>query len=90
MATCDEYQEVVGRLPTGFIRMVHESDAVEAATRVIQAEPLPDGFADLVMANRLDLTAEHFVVTHPEYHSLFDKEVIEKARNRLRRVGWNP
>jgi len=77
---CDEYKEVVGR-PTRFLQMIHDpDDAVEDAKKVILEEPIPDGFTELYLRNRLDLTVEYVVDTHPEFDVFFDAIIREKAR----------
>ena len=77
--------------PTAFRAMVHKSGAVEACCRVIMdypADKLPAGFTKLFSCGRLDLTVEAAVLQHP-WCRLFEREILERARDRLQRVRYH-
>lgn len=67
-----------------FYRMLNDHGGVDTAKRLINAPNQSDGYAELYLRNRLDLTVEAIVVDNPRWHALFTPEEIEKARVRLR------
>jgi hypothetical protein len=50
------------------------------------APKIPDGFLRLLELNRLDLTAEAVVLQQP-WKRLFEDNVLEQARKRLRQYN---
>jgi len=80
---CDEC-ESVGYSPRQFRIMLAESGPVGACVRVIMTPRIPDGFLTLVELNKLELTTEAVVLRWP-WRRLFENEVLEEARKRLRK-----
>jgi hypothetical protein len=69
-----------------FLPMVNDHGGLEAARRLLATSYLPDGFAELWMRGRLDLTMEALVVKEP-WRRLFTDEEITVARQRLADPG---
>lgn len=69
---------------TVFYRMLDQHKGVDTAKRLINSPNQSDGYTALYLRNRLDLTVEAIVVDNPRWHSLFDSEDLEKAKERLR------
>ena len=72
----------LGYRPTRFLEMVSEHGGVDTAHRLLAADKIQDGLAQLFLLGRLDLTVEHHVLL-PEYRSLFTAEDRRVARLRL-------
>jgi hypothetical protein len=69
-----------------FLRMLGEHGALETARRLVMS-PLPsEGFTQLCLKGRLDLTVESLVL-EPQFEPLFDEEMRDHARERLRAYG---
>jgi hypothetical protein len=69
---------------TRFLLMVHELGGLQAAHRLLAGDRIHDGFGELLMAGRPDLTVEALVL-NPEFQSLFGPEELKVARERLGR-----
>lgn len=72
----------LGYRPTRFLEMVAEYGGVETAHRLLAADKIQDGLAQLFLLGRLDLTVEDHVL-RPEYRSLFSVAERQVARSRL-------
>jgi hypothetical protein len=83
-AMLDIYHQAsrLGYRPTRFLEMVREHVVVETAHRLLAADKIHDGLAQLFLLGRLDLTVEHHVL-QPEFASLFSDEERAVARARL-------
>jgi len=68
--------------PTYFNRMVGEHGPIEATRRLVMADTVSDGFTKLWEHGRLAMSVEALTIL-PWYASLFDSEVISRARRRL-------
>lgn len=78
--------------PRIFVGMIHKHGPVEACRRVIMELPAhqaPLGYSQLWERGRLDLTVE-VTVLRSEWSSLFERTVLERASERLKRCGWTP
>lgn len=76
-----------GYNPTILASMINKYGGVEAAKRlVVQNEPT-EGFLRLYMMNRLDLTAERFVIDK-EFCDLFTEREINISKERLRSYNY--
>src|SRR5262249_32739457 len=82
---CEE-SERIGYPPRIFRRMVADVGPVQASIRVIMVPKVPDGFLKLLELKRLDLTAEATVL-HKQWRALFEDDVLEQARTRLRQYS---
>lgn len=67
---------------TYFLQMVMELGGVETARRLLAKDEVSDGFIELYLKERLDLTMEHQVV-QPEFRPLFTADEISAAERRL-------
>jgi hypothetical protein len=88
----DYCQREFGYYPAYFMRMIEEQGAMAATISLIMANHVQDGFYKLAWElHRPDLTLEN-AVCNPRFAALFDNcpEVIERARERLRSVGYTP
>lgn len=69
--------------PTRFLQMLNEHGAVETAKILLSShDGWQEGFATLILKDRIDLTMESHVVKE-QYKALFTKEEIEEAQRRL-------
>lgn len=68
--------------PTYFNRMVGEHGPIEATRRLVIADTVSDGFTKLWENGRLAMSVEALAIL-PWYASLFDLDVIQRARQRL-------
>jgi hypothetical protein len=74
----------IGYNATRFLVMVKELGGLEAAHRLLAGERVHDGFAELLLAGRPDLTVEALVLK-PEFQPLFSEAELRVARERLGR-----
>jgi hypothetical protein len=83
-AMIDIYHEAarLGYRPTRFLEMVRELGGVSTAHRLLAADKIHDGLAELFLLGRLDLTVEHHVLL-PEFAPLFSDSERHVARVRL-------
>ncbi len=72
---------------TYFLNMVSESGGLVAAKRLLAKSELSDGFTELYLKGRLDLTVEAQVV-RPEFQGLFTSAEIATAERRLTDLGY--
>ena len=89
-AMIDIYQSAkreLGYTATYFLQMVSEMGGIEAARRLLAKTELSDGFTELYLKKRLDLTVEAHVV-RPEFRVLFSDEEIATATKRLTELGY--
>ncbi|WP_375324047.1 phospholipase D-like domain-containing protein [Flagellimonas sp. GZD32] len=66
------------------LTQIYNYGAIGAANRLVKegTEKLHSGLIKLFDINRLDLSIESIILKQ-KYHILFDKEILEKAQNRL-------
>lgn len=65
-----------------FLRMINETGAHPAALHLIHAAKPSDGYTDLYLKGRLDLTVEALVLEE-RWSPIFETETRELARKRL-------
>lgn len=75
---------------TQFFKMLHERRGVATARVLINSERESQGYAELQLRGRLDLTVEALVVENPRWHPLFTPQEIDRARHRLAQYGYRP
>lgn len=73
---CRETERVLGKRLNRFRAMLAEHKGIKTAQKLL-AIPPAEGFTDLALAGRLDLTVEGFIYSHPEWHQVFEKEMPE-------------
>jgi hypothetical protein len=71
---------------TYFLRMLSEHGGLETARRLVGSRQPSEGFTQLYLKGRLDLTVESLVLEET-YRELFTDELLEHARSRLREYG---
>jgi hypothetical protein len=62
--------------------MLNEIGGYETAKKLISHTEPSDGFANLFLAGRLDLTVEALIVK-PQYQHLFTDEEVKRCKERL-------
>jgi hypothetical protein len=75
---------------TIFLQMITDNGGRTTAKTLINAAQPSDGYTELYLRKRLDLTVEAVVVENPQWHSLFLSEELERAAKRLRAYGYEP
>ena len=73
--------------PTGFIHMVNELGAVEAAKRLLLKNTVSDGYIKLYEKDRLDLSVEAIVLEY-EFSGIFTEKELYIARKRLNEFNY--
>jgi hypothetical protein len=76
-----------GYRPSYFLQMLGNYGPVDTATRLVTAIKFHEGFTRLWELRRLDLTVEAIILRNP-YNQLFTEEILEKARERLKNLGY--
>lgn len=79
----------VGYSATRFLVMVRELGGLQAAHRLLAGDRIHEGFGELILAGRPDLTVEALVL-RPEYRPLFSEDELRVASERLGRSRWTP
>jgi hypothetical protein len=74
----------IGYNATRFLVMVKELSGLDAAHHLLAGDRIHDGFAELLLAGRPDLTVEALVL-EPEFQALFSADELRVARERLGR-----
>lgn len=72
---------------TYFLQMVLDAGGLDAARRLLAKQELSDGFTELYLKQRLDLTVEAQVI-RPEFQPLFTPAEIAIAEKRLAELGY--
>lgn len=78
----------LGYTATYFLQLVSEHGGLEAARRLLAKNNVSDGFTELYLNNRLDLTVEAQVV-QPKFWALFTSDEIAIAEKRLTELGYS-
>jgi len=73
---------------TIFLQMLSNEGGLRTAKTLINAAKPSDGYTELYLRKRLDLTVEAVVTENSRWHSLFEPEELELARKRLRDYGY--
>ena len=74
---------------TYFLQMLNDVGPVEAARRLLHTATPSEGFTQLYLRNRLDLTVEAHVM-QGRFADLFTEEERDIARKRLAQYGYTP
>lgn len=75
---------------TIFLQMIMDNGGRATAKTLINTAKPSDGYTELYMRKRLDLTVEAVVVENPKWHSLFLPGELDRARKRLREYRYEP
>jgi len=62
---------------TRFLKMLNEHGGLETARILIHMPTESDGYTELYLRNRLDLTVEAVIYDHDKWHPLFTKEELD-------------
>ncbi|GAA0683855.1 hypothetical protein GCM10009429_05460 [Dyella marensis] len=79
----------IGYRPTKFLQMLNADGGDATAARLLAASNISDGFAELQMRGRLDLTVEALVL-EKGWADHFDPALINQARRRLLAARYTP
>ena len=79
----------IGYRPTKFLQMLNADGGYATAARLLAASNISDGFAELQMRGRLDLTVEALVL-EKGWTNYFDPALINQARRRLLAARYTP
>lgn len=71
-----------------FLKMLNSHGGFNTAKKLLSAPKISDGFADLVMLGRPDLTVEA-LVTETRWRIYFEPILLERAERRLREIGYS-
>jgi hypothetical protein len=77
-------KEELDYTPTYFIQMLEEHGAIRSVSQLVLDPKVSEGFTKLALEGRLDLSVESVVLESP-WSSLFDEDVIQAAKIKLRR-----
>lgn len=84
----DKAKSECGCNATRFLKMLGDHGGVGTAKRLLKEPDVSDGFVELYMRKRLDLTVEAQILTHPQFHELFTETELDTARRWLKRHDW--
>lgn len=79
-----------GYTATIFHRMLCDKRGLATAKQLINEKTPSDGYTALWELGRLDLTVEAVVTDNAQWHPLFEREELDRARKRLRDYGYKP
>lgn len=74
--------------PHIYLQMLHEHGGLQTAKILINKPKESDGYTQLFLAGRLDLTVEAMVFDNPEWHELFTAEELDKVSTRLKKFKY--
>ena len=74
---------------TIFLRMLTKDGGLRTAKTLINASKPSEGYTQLYLRGRLDLTVEAVVLADARWQSLFLAEELERARKRLKDYGYS-
>ncbi|ESW82156.1 hypothetical protein X773_13030 [Mesorhizobium sp. LSJC285A00] len=75
---------------TIFLQMVMDNGGLPTAKTLINAAKVSDGYAELYLRKRLDLTVEAMVIENKRWYPLFLPEELKRARARLKEYRYEP
>lgn len=73
-----------------FMKMLVDHQGLKTAKILLKSPDVSDGFVELYMRKRLDLTMEAQLLSNPKFWPLFTEEELDTARRWLVRHGWKP
>lgn len=74
---------------TRFLQMLSDIGGLETARKLVGTNEPSDGFTELWLHSRLDLTVEALVI-QPRWQVLFTPEELAAARKRLQDLNFTP
>lgn len=80
----DRAKSECGYTATRFLKMRQEKQGVETAKTLLKALTVSDGFVELYMRKRLDLTVEAQLLDNPQFWPLFEEKELDTARQWLK------
>lgn len=73
-----------------FFNMVSVNGGLATARQLINSKKPSEGYTQLYLKGRLDLTVEAVVVEETRWHSLFSPDELTKAKARLEEYRYQP
>ena len=73
----------IGYRASRFLQKIRETSGIAEAKRLLGKHDVSEGFVQLSLLERLDLSLESVVVKEPEWSALFSEEELAIARRRL-------
>ena len=73
--------------PSLFLKMISEKGGLQTAKELIRRENVSDGYTQLCLRGRLDLTVEAVVYNNPKWHSLFTVEDLAICKSRCEQLN---
>jgi hypothetical protein len=73
--------------PKRFYQLIGKKGAVVAARELLSDSKIHSGFTELLLAKRLDLTVEAFVINNEKYHELFEPQMLINAKKKLEQLS---
>lgn len=83
----DQAKEECGYTATRFIQMLNEQGGLMTAKRLINSPNYSEGLTRLWELKRLDISMEATVLQQP-WRELFSEEELEKASDKLKKLGF--
>lgn len=77
----------MGHYPVRFLNMLQDHGPIITAVHFVMAHRDPEGFESLIVSQRMDLTVEA-IILQKQYLVLFPPEVLKRAEQKLREVGY--
>ena len=75
---------------TYFHQMLLRDRGVLTAKKLVNAAEQSDGYTNLYLKGRLDLTVEALIVDNPRWQALFSENDVANARKRLDKNNYVP
>lgn len=69
--------------PMRFEQLIHETSILETCRKLLESDRITDGFTNMVLKDRIDLTVEYIVATNQEFQSLFTEKQVSNAKERV-------
>lgn len=82
-------KEEAGYTATRYLHMVGEQGGLGAAQSLLASSAVSDGYTQLYLRGRLDLTVEALVI-QPRWTPLFSEAELQIARQRLTDYNYSP
>lgn len=69
--------------PIRFEQLIRETSVLETCRTLLESNRVRDGFTNMVIKGRIDLTVEYVVATSYEFQQLFTEKQVANAKERV-------